>query len=364
MMLSLVRPTFFIYMTRRFLSAVLATFLSVFALVVIDFVEQLRSVSDLAGVGVMTVALLTFYRVPGITEIVLPFAVLVAGMICFLELSRKLELVVARASGMSAWQFLFPALFSAVMLGVFAATVYNPLVSEMRERSLRMEAEIFGREKQKESRENLWLRQPVGDGQAIINARSATDNGQTLGIVTVIIFNKDSSFRERIDATQGRLKEGYWEFINAQVTPLGKSPRNEERYQLTTSLTASQVNDSFSQAEQVSFWQLPGFISLSRAAGLSASKFELQFQTLLARPLLLVAMVLVAAASSLRFARLGGVARSILGGVVAGFLLYVTTEVAGNLGRSGLVHPILAAWTPGLVGALMGFLVLLNQEDG
>ncbi len=358
--------TFFFYIARRFILAVLATYGTVFMLImVIDFVEQVRSVNDVARVGIGQVALLTFYRVPGISEVVLPFAVLIAAMFCFIELSRKLELVVVRAAGMSAWQFLSPAMVSAMLIGVLAATVYNPLVNEMRTRSLRLEAEIFGRHTASgDARENIWMRQSSGEGQAVINARASNDGGRSLTMVNVIVFNPDNSFRERIDASTATLKDGYWDMTNVQITPVGKEPRQLANYKLPTHLTADQVRENLSAAEDVSFWELPKYIAMSHAAGLPASRFELQYQTLLARPAMLLAMVLLAAAASLKFIRLGGLAQSILGGVVAGFLLYVGSEVSGNLGRSGLLNPVVAAWTPALVGALMGFMVLLNREDG
>ena len=50
---------------------------------------------------------------PFITERVMPFAVLVGAMFCYLNLSRRLELVVARAAGISAWQFIAPAIVIA-----------------------------------------------------------------------------------------------------------------------------------------------------------------------------------------------------------------------------------------------------------
>ena len=55
------------------------------------------------------IAKITLFRVPFITERVMPFAVLVGAMFCYLNLSRRLELVVARAAGVSAWQFISPA---------------------------------------------------------------------------------------------------------------------------------------------------------------------------------------------------------------------------------------------------------------
>ena len=92
--------------------------------------------------------------------------------------------------------------------------------------------------------------------------------------------------------------------------------------------------------------------------------YDLRYQTLLARPLLLVAMVLISAAFSLRFFRFGGVGKMAAGGVVAGFVLYVATKMVGDMGGAGLLSAPVAAWSPALVGSLLGALALLPQEDG
>ena len=112
------------------------------------------------------------------------------------------------------------------------------------------------------------------------------------------------------------------------------------------------------------FWKLGETIVQTERAGLDATRYRLQYDVLLAKPLLFVAMVLVAASVSLRFFRFGGVARMVLGGVAAGFLLYVATRLMEDLGGSGLVSPVVAAWFPGVVGSLLGTLALLYQEDG
>ncbi|MEZ5786435.1 MAG: LptF/LptG family permease [Xanthobacteraceae bacterium] len=52
-----------------------------------------------------------------------PFAVLVGAMISCVNLSRRLELVIARAAGVSAWQFITPALLVAFFFGAVATTV-------------------------------------------------------------------------------------------------------------------------------------------------------------------------------------------------------------------------------------------------
>ena len=124
------------------------------------------------------------------------------------------------------------------------------------------------------------------------------------------------------------------------------------------------ARQSFVPPASVPFWDLPTLISQTRAAGLDATRYQLQYQTLLAKPLLLVAMVIIASTVSLRFFRMGGVARMVLGGVLAGFVLYVMKQLVEDLGANGLLSVTAAAWTPAAVAALTGAFILLHLEDG
>ena len=78
------------------------------------------------------------------------------------------------------------------------------------------------------------------------------------------------------------------------------------------------MRQTFTPPESVPFWNLDETIARTERAGLDATRYRLQYDVLLARPLLFVAMVFVAASVSLRFFRFGGVGRMVFGGVAAG----------------------------------------------
>ena len=84
----------------------------------------------------------------------------------------------------------------------------------------------------------------------------------------------------------------------------------------------------------------------------------------LAQPIYLASMVLLAAAVSLRLFRFGGVQKMVLGGIVAGFLLYVLSKICGDLSKAGMMSAPLAAGLPATLGGLTGLMTLLYQEDG
>jgi lipopolysaccharide export system permease protein len=160
------------------------------------------------------------------------------------------------------------------------------------------------------------------------------------------------------------LQPGAWLLEGARVTSPGEPPTDVGQYLLATDLTPEQLAAAAAPPQGVPFWDLPEMTAQTADAGLDARGYRLQFQRLLARPLLLVAMVLVAAAFSLRFFRFGGIAKTLAGGVAAGFVLYIATEIFSDLGGAGTISPSLAAWSPALVGTMLGTLSLLHSEDG
>jgi lipopolysaccharide export system permease protein len=279
-----------------------------------------------------------------------------------LNLSRRSELVVARAAGISAWQFIAPAIIVAALIGLATTTIYNPISANLREQSTRLEAELQGN--LRNTGRDFWLRQRSEEGQAVINAKSSRQQGLQLGGVSIFRFDPAGHFRDRIEARSATLEAGFWRLEDARFYASGVAPVDRESYRLPTTLTPAQVGESFATPETVPFWQLSSYIDLAENAGLAASGYRLQYYQLLAQPFYLVAMVLLAAAVSLRLFRFGGVQKIVLGGIAAGFALYVMAKITGDLSKAGLMAPFAAAGLPPGVGAVTGVIALLYQEDG
>ncbi len=365
--MSMITNTLGRYFAGRFVVSAVGVFASIFVLLVlVDYIEMVRRTSGLVSAPAITVAETSLFRVPQLLEKMMPFCVLIGAMTCYLALSRRLELVVARAAGVSAWQFIAPALASAIVIGIFATAVYNPMSANLRELSKRMEAELFGSAPGGgvQDASGFWINQVNSDGQVIINAARSEQQGVRLTGLTLFRFDSDSQFKERIEAREATLEKGRWLFKSVRRYALDAPPVDQDSFELATNLTPAQVRNSFSTPETVSFWQLPSYIRSSESSGFATAGYRLQYHKLIAQPFLLAAMVMLAAAVSLRFFRFGGVQKMVLSGVGAGFLLYVLSKVTEDLSKADLMHPIAAAWLPVLVGGLTGFLALLYQEDG
>jgi lipopolysaccharide export system permease protein len=355
--------TLSLYLANRFARTIIAAFSAVFVLIyAVDLVELLRRAGDARHATGTVVAGLAFLRTPIVAEQALPFAVLFGSMIAFLNLTRKLELVVARAAGVSVWQFLTPPLLVSLVIGIVSVAAYNPASTWMKQRSDQLEPGVFGGPAPGSG--GMWIRQKSIDGQAVIHAGGRDASGTQLSRVEIFNFDDEGNFVERVDAASGELRDGYWILRDVKVVTPGFEALSVSTYLLATALDRREVAQAFVAPDTVSFWRLPELANQTERAGLDPTAYRLRYQELLARPLMLAAMVLVAACFSLRFFRMGGVEFMVSGGVAAGFVLYVATKVINDLGEAGLISPSVAGWAPGVVGCLFGVYVLLHLEDG
>jgi lipopolysaccharide export system permease protein len=251
-------------------------------------------------------------------------------------------------------------------MGVFAVTIYNPIAAAMKAKSEQLQAELFKTQKSFGTvrGSGAWLQQDSENGLSIMHARTTADRGLTLGGVTLLQFDRNKRFSEEIQANKAELRQGYWLLEGALVQSPGQATRLFETYKVSTYLSPAQVMDSLGSIETLSFWQLPQFISFAKKAGLPTDRYELQYQLFLARPILLAAMVLIAATCSLKAFRFGKIQTMVLSGLAGGFGFFIFSELSRKVGASGLVSITLAAWGPAIIAMLLSVTILLHQEDG
>jgi lipopolysaccharide export system permease protein len=124
--------TLSLYIARHYalhFMAVLALF--VFLIFIFDIVELLRRSSGKSGVGLGLIIEMATLKFPHMMQLTFPFAVLFGSMVTFWRLTRSHELVVTRAAGVSAWQFLLPVLTITLLIGLVRIAVINPFSAIM-----------------------------------------------------------------------------------------------------------------------------------------------------------------------------------------------------------------------------------------
>jgi lipopolysaccharide export system permease protein len=340
------------------------------AILLVDVVEQLRTIGNAADLSLWQALGLTALKAPQLMEETLPFVVLAGAMIGLIQLNRRSELIALRASGVSAWRFLAPTAVAALLIGIGSTTVLNPIGALLYERYENARARLSGgSEASVLTRNGIWLRQGDGAQQTVIHAEGLAPNSTVLTDATFFTFqvaeNGALQFLNRIRAAEAELRPSeMWELRNYTETSARGSPHSDAVLSLPTTLEASALLDTFIAPGTLSFWELPEVIARTRASGLAPVRYELQFHSLIALPLLLAAMATLGAVFSLRLQRLGGMAGYIGGGIAIGFLVYFSGQVAAAFAITEVVPPIVSAWSPALTGLFAAMSILSFIEDG
>jgi lipopolysaccharide export system permease protein len=358
--------TMYRYLAYQFLLGVLmiyAAFLILaFSIDVVDLINRTAG----RGVGSPAIIAMALLQLPDLGQKLLPFSVLLGGVYCFSKLSRSQELVATRAAGVSAWDFLIPPLAVAMAIGVFAVVAVTPISARMLAQFAALEAKyIKGEASQLSVSENgLWLRQGDEQHQSVIHALSVSDQGVHLDQVIVFLYGPHDLVQGRIDASSAQLGNNEWTMHKAWVSGADGLSTYYEQYDLPTTLTPAQIQESFASPDTLSFWELPNFIRMAQSAGFSAVRYRFYFYTLLMLPILFAAMVFMGASFSLKTSRAGGVGKVVLAGALSGFGVYFFSDLTRALGQSGILPVVLAATAPAVAAILIGMTLLFHQEDG
>lgn len=340
--------------------------LGLFAIIFLfDFAEiqrqtTLKDISFAVKLGMVCL------RSPFLLEQAFPFLVFVASLFMFWRLNRSHELVVLRSMGISLWKVILPISLTALLIGCFELTIFNPLSSGMLSRYEHLERKYLSNSKDNIAIEptGIWLSDYNHRHQMIYRASQINLDKLEFSDLNIIILSRGDSFLERIDAQVAQLNKDHLILKNGWTTLPGKPPVPFAERRLTTSLTRTKIERMKQRSHTFSFWRLPEYISLLDLSGLKSLKYVMYWYSLLANAFWPAAMVFLAGAFACRPLRQGKTVMMILIGLVSGFLLYFFKDIMFAFGASGRLSPPLAAWLPPLLTLMVGSVLLFSQEDG
>ncbi|HEX3349259.1 MAG TPA: LptF/LptG family permease, partial [Acetobacteraceae bacterium] len=214
-----IAATLSLYVGRVFLLNVLGALAALSGLFMLfDFIELLRRSTTKPDATFAIVSEIAALHLPWSTMQILPFAVLLGGILAFWRLTRSSELIVARAAGVSAWQFLTVPVALAVGLGIFATAAVSPISAVMRGRAEALDNTYLrvGAGPLTLNGGQLWVRQSdhglAPGGVAILHAQNVTLHNGSLQARDVSVFREggNDDFLERVEAKQALLTNGAW----------------------------------------------------------------------------------------------------------------------------------------------------------
>ncbi|MEO9968374.1 MAG: LptF/LptG family permease [Hyphomonadaceae bacterium] len=345
------------------------------AILLVDTVEQLRTVGARTNISIGFALYLALLKFPMLAEQTMPFAVLAGSMMTFRRLSRRAELPVIRASGLSAWTFLLPPIVAALLIGIMTTTIVSPVGANLNAQFEETRNQLVDSNAASITvfENGIWLLDISETGQTIINAQSVDDTGTIFKKAKFIVENRILQpgsqtdryvFARRYDVGVAHLTDGFWQLEDVIENAPASLPRRYDQISLATSLQTATLTDRFSAPSSIGFWDLSDHIERAKAAGLKTEQYEIRLAGLTALPLVFVVMSLIGTLACLRLARLGGTARLMGGAALGAVGFYFANQVSANLGASGSVPTVIAAWAPPLFCLFVCLTIIAFNEDG
>ena len=357
------------YLAKNFVLSFIGTLLVLMAFILLfDVIELLRRSASRSYVTFGDVLELGLLKLPQMVPLILPFAVLISALIVFYRFSKSNELVIARAAGMSVWNFMMPVLVVVFLIGIINVTLFNPISAVMYKKYEFEEKSTFKKNTNLAWTERgLWIRERQGDRAFVMYARHVKQLSESLSLSDVFVLELDEkeTLARQIEAEKGTLRKNMLVLLEPVVYEGEDKKEQLPFFTLPTEFDVDKILQTFDAPEEISFWKLPAFIKMLDSAGFFSSRYKMQFYSLLASVFSLLSMVFVASVFGMTpNQRQGGVLMKICGAFVCGFVLFFLSRLTTALGVSGSLPFFLAAFGPSIIVILLASTALLYQENG
>ena len=336
------------YISRTYLRIAGLSFLALLGLFYIStFLD--RSDKIFKGEATMgEVVKLLVYFTPQFVYFVIPIAALLSVLVTFGLLSRNSELTVMKACGIS----LYRASLSVVLLSlVFSAMIFG-LEQRILARANR-QAEIIDAKIRKrpprvfDATNRHWV---VGrDGALYHYAYFDRDRKELAGLT---IYNPREDSRGLVASTSTAIARynRIWTGETVRVVDFGSGfPISTVKEELQLPLEEPRYFESEQPvAEMMTVAQLRRYVEELSASGINVVHLAVELQHKLAFPFVTLVMTLLAIPFGVSTGRRGALYAVGLG-IILALSYWIVTSLFVALGKSGLLAPVLAAWSPNII---------------
>jgi len=328
------------FLMRRFFAGVGLVMLIVSGIILaVTFVERLPA-NPTAAETLMDAWMRLLEYVP----LFLPMAVFMGTLLASYNLTKSTENIIVSSAGLSPYQAARPMLLGAAIIGIVATTVVNPY-------SVSLSTRNISASQLKLVDGAIWLREasPAGFITMKSHEMHVLPDALVFENATLYVQNVKFNITQRVSAAEIILSDDGLSAANASVwDDTGRMHR--QNWHSPSLLNPQNVLDRYLQPDQISFWQLPGFIKKMTDIGVPVRGHLVQFWTLLFLPLTMIAMASLGVAfSQTRQRRNYSFSVKFGMGIITCFALYFTINMFSAMGATGALPPLLAVVAPPLI---------------
>ena len=333
---------------------------------VLQMLDLLGESGNILGAGNGQVQLLHYVslRAPQLVQTFLPYSVLLATILTLVQLNQNSEVISMKAAGLSAHQILAPLVLTAALVAVISFSFNERVVTRAASSLKAWQAVKYGTVPAAAAgKTNVWL----ADGPNVLYAQAISGSGAETRMAGVSWYRRDPAGRviDIVTAPRASFADPGWRLetprsFAVQSVKLEKMPSATI---VAERITPAQIAISKVDADAEDLFTLRSSIAAMKAAGRRTGELESAWWHKISGPLAAVLMPLLGAVAAFGLARSGKVLIRAAAGMALGFAFFVVDNAALAMGSLGGYPPLLAAWAPFVLFALIGETVLIRTEE-
>jgi LPS export ABC transporter permease LptG len=346
--------------------------LGVFALLFIVF-TFFELIGDIVRnhTALVTVGDYLLNLIPYIVSTVTPLCSLLAVLITFSSLNRSSELTAMKATGISLYRIVTPIFIFAAILSAALFAFNESYLPNANRRQEALRAEIKGKPAQTfllPGRQFISGQSGAAGSPARIFYYQAFDPDRDLfASLTVFEFDPQSfTLQRRIFAKSVRWDPtaNQWVFNNGWQRTFAK--QTVASYQTFTLASFPDIHEQPSyfikeekQSQEMTYGELTAYIADLSQSGFDTVRLRVQLDRKLADPAITLIMAILAVPFALFMSKRGSLV-GIATAIAVAISYWVVAGIFSSLGNIDTLPPLLAAWSPDLLFAIIGSYLLLR----
>lgn len=321
---------------------------------VITFVSEVRSLSD--TYTLFEAARYTVYKIPGGMYDMFAVAVLLGALLGLGELATHNELTVLRVAGVSVARLGLSAMVGGLLLATVCMLIGEFIMPNAEQKAEDRRAELVQAKAGVFGAGGVWAK----DGRYFVNVRSIRGGDTALG-VNIFDVSDDRQLLSAAYAVRAEFSGDHSVLRGVRGTNLGSQGANTFRSPLRpweTSLDPDLLNLFAADTSTLSALDLYDYIQYRRANRLDDHRYVAALWSHLAKPVALLAMLLLAMPFVFGPLRSSSAGQRLLVGMLIGIGFYVFNSMFMQTGIVFNLNPLLTAWLPTLLLSAVGVIAV------
>ena len=330
------------------LFVVMAVMLSIILLInLLDEFNFFKSKKDLKFIFFI---IFTILKIPNLLINLFPFIILFGGIVFYLKIYNHNEVISLRVMGYSNIQIILIPALTSFIIGYIIVFLIVPFSSSMLRyyESLRSEYNetknlVFVNET------GIWILDKNEKEKNIIRIEKISKDFSVVNQITIYNYDSSNNFIQRIDASEGFIKDKNWQLNKVYIISTNKKNNNENylnNYNYTSNVNISELKNVYKNTDTTSLLDINKEMMILEDKGYSTIDLRIRYQKLISFPIYLLAMSILSGLMIINLGKTSNYLKYGSYGVIISVIIYFLNDLSITIAKSGIISVDFSVWIP------------------